>query len=148
MKNLAENEGVVTALSDELIHFRVRTSSISHTHTLNNVTDSWYAYLAKYEALPDCQDKLLAECFVPISLMWRNFYGYSIEDKVEAQKAIQEMHSFSKKNFNKVIKGDYSKLTKMICIFTQCRSIPVMWVGFYGDKLRRGLKARKYKAFE
>ena len=148
MKKLAESGGAVTTLSDELIHFRVRKSSISHTCTFKNVVDSWNAYIAKYEALPDCQNKLLAECFVPISLMWRNFCGYSIEDKVEAQKAIQEMHSFSKKNFNKVIKGDYSKLTKMICIFTQCRSIPVMWVGFYGDKLRRGLKARKYKAFE
>ena len=148
MKNLAESGGVITTISDELIHYRVRKSSISHTCTFKNVVDSWNAYIAKYEALPDCQDKLLAECFVPISLMWRNFCEYSIEDKAEAQKAIQEMHSFSKKNFNKVIKGDYSKLTKMICIFTQSRSTPVMWIGFYGDKLRRGLKARKYKAFE
>ena len=138
MKNLAENGGVVTALSDELIHYRVRKNSISHTYILNNIAESWNAYLAKYEVLPDYQDKLLAECFVPIRHMWMNYWGYSKEDKAEAQKIIQEMHSFSKKNFHRVMKGNYSKLTKMTCLLAQTSSAPAMWIGFYGGKLRRG----------
>lgn len=58
------------------------------------------------------------------------------------------MHSFSKKNFHRVMKGNYTKLTKMLCILTQSRSIPAMWIGFCGDKLWKGLKARKYKMFD
>ena len=148
MKNLAESGGGITALPDELIHYRVRKNSISHTYMLNNVTDSWNAYLAKYEALPDYQDKLLVECFRPIRRMWKNYCSYSKEDKAEAQKIIQEMHSFSKKNFHRVMKGNYPNLTKMSCILTQSRSAPAMWIGFCGGKLRRVLKDRKYKMFD
>ena len=148
MKNLAESGGVVTALPDELIHYRVRKNSISHTYMLNNITDSWNAYLAKYEALPDYQDKLLVECFRPIRRMWMNYCGYSKEDKAEAQKIIQEMHSFSKKNFHRVMKGNYSKQMKLFCILTQSRSTPAMWIGFCGGKLRRVLKDEKYKMFD
>ena len=148
MKNLAESGGMATALSDELIHFRVRTSSISHTYALNNVTDSWNAYLAKYEALPDYQDKLLVECFRPIGRMWMNYGSYSKEDKAEAQKIIQEMHSFSKKNFHRVMKGNYSKQMKLFCILTQSRSVLAMWTGFCGGKLRRVLKGGKCKMFD
>ena len=148
MKNLAESGGMVTALSDELIHYRVRKNSISHTYMLNNVTDSWNAYLAKYEALPDYQDKLLVECFRPIRRMWMNYCSYSKEDKVEAQKIIQEMHSFSKKNFHRVMKGNYSKQMKLFCILTQSRSAATMWIGYCGGKLRRVLKGGKYKMFD
>ena len=148
MKNLSESGGVVTALSDELIHFRVRTSSISHTYTLNNVTDGWNAFLVKYEALPDYQDKLLTECFAPIRRMWMNYCSFTKEDKAEAQKIIKEMNSFSKKNFHRVMKGKYSYLTKLTCMLTQSRSAAAMWIGFYGSKLRQRLKARKYRAFD
>ena len=148
MKNLAESGGMVTALSDELIHFRVRKNSISHTYMLNNVADSWNTYLAKYEALPDYQDKLLVECFRPIRRMWMNYCGYSKEDKAEAQKIIQEMHSFSKKNLHRVMKGDYSKQMKLFCILTQSRSAATMWIGYCGGKLRRVLKGGKYKMFD
>lgn len=148
MKNLAESGGMVTALSDKLIHYRVRKNSISHTYMLNNVADSWNAYLAKYEALPDYQDKLLVECFSPIRRMWMSYCSYSKEDKAEAQKIIQEMHSFSKKYFHRVMKGNYSKLTKMTCMLTQSSSAPAMWIGFYGGRLLLGLKARKYKMFD
>ena len=148
MKNLAESGGVVTALSDELIHFRIRTSSISHTCTFKNVVDSWNAFIAKYKALPDYRDKLLVECFGSIGRMWMNYCSYSKEDKAEAQKIIQEMHSFSKKNFHRVMKGNYPNLTKMSCILTQSRSAPAMWIGFCGGKLRRVLKDRKYKMFD
>ena len=148
MKNLAENGGAVTALSEELIHFRVRSGSISHTYTLSNVTDSWNAYYTKYKALPDCRDQLLAECFVPIWRMWMSFCGYSKEEKAEAEKTVREMHAFSKKNFRRVLRGNYSKLTKMSCIISQSRSNLTMWIGFYGGKLRQGLKNGKYKLFD
>ena len=148
MKILSESGGMVTALSDELIHFRVRTSSISHTYALNNVTDSWNAYLAKYKTMPDYQNKLLVECFRPIRRMWMNYCSYSKEDKAEAQKIIREMHSFSKKNFHRVMKGNYSKLMKMTCLLTQSSSAPAMWIGFCGGKLRRVLKKGKHKMFD
>ena len=148
MKNLAESGGTVTVLPNELIHFRVRKSSISHTCTLKNDIDCWNAYYAKYEALPDYQDIVLAECFIPIGRMWRNYCGYSKEDKAEAQKIIQEMHSFSKKYFHRVMKGNYSKLTKMTCMLTQSRSAPAMWIGFCGGRLLQCLKARECKMFD
>ena len=144
----AKNDGAVTALSDELFHYRVRVSSISHTWTVDNVIDSWRAYRAKYEILSDHQEKLLAECFTQIMRMWVSFCSYSKEDKAKARKTVREMHSFSKKNFYRVIIGNYSKLTKSICLLSQSRSAPAMWIAYCGGKLRNTLKKGKYKMYD
>ena len=148
MKKLAEHDRAVTSLSDELVHFRVRKSSISHTWTPENLADSWMARREKYESLPDYQDILLAECFVPILRMWAEFCGYSKEEKAESEKTIREMHTFSKKHFAKIMKGKYKALTKIACLLSQRRSVTVMWISFCGGKLWRGLKIRKYKMFD
>ena len=148
MKNLAEHDRAVTVLSDELVHFRVRKSSISHTWTPENLADSWVTRHEKYESLPDYQDILIAECFIPILRMWVEFCGFSKEEKEESEKTIREMHAFSKKNFTRVMKGKYKALTKIACLFSQSRSAPVMWVGFWGKNLRKALKTKKYKMFD
>lgn len=148
MKNLAENGRAVTSLSDELMHFRVRKSSISHTGTPENHADNWMARREKYESLPDYRDILLAECFVPILRLWAEFCSYSKEEKAESEKTIREMHAFSKKHFRRIMKGKHKALTKIGCLLSQSRSAPVMWISFYGGKLLRGLKNGKYKMFD
>lgn len=148
MKKLSENGGSIIALPDELYHFRVRKSSLSHTWTFNNINDCWKSFFAKYKDLPDYQENLLDECFEPIRRMWLSFCGYSKEEKAEAERTIREMQAYSKKNFSKVMKGNYSKLTKVSCMLSQSRSTPAMWIGYCGSKLRQGLEFRKHKMYE
>ena len=52
MKNLAESGGTAAVLSDELIHSRMRRSSITHTHSLKNIMDHWLAQYGRYEGFP------------------------------------------------------------------------------------------------
>ena len=148
MKELAESGKAVTVLPDELIHFRVRKSSISHVWTPRNLTDSWRARRAKYEALPEYQEMLLAECFASILRMWLAFFGYTEEEKAESEKTVREMQAFSKKNFTRVLKGKYPKYTTAACLLSQSRSMPVMWIGFCGGKVREALRSRKYIMFD
>lgn len=148
LQNMADNDRSVTALPDELVHFRVRKSSISHTWNPGNLSDNWIAKRVKYESLPDYKEILLAGCFVPILRMWADFIGYSKEEKAESEKTIREMHAFSKKHFAEVLKGKYPVLTKITCLLSQSRSAPVMWISFCGGKLWRGLKIRKYTMFD
>lgn len=148
MKNRAENGGTVAAVSDELFHYRIRKSSISHSLSYRNVKDSWIAYSAKYEAMPDYQDKLLTERFGPVIRMWMSYSGYSREEKADAQKMIREMQAFSRKNFHRVMKGNYPQRTKIICLLAQSKSAPVMWISYCGGKLRRSLKNRKHRMFK
>lgn len=148
MKSMAENGKAVTALPDELVHFRVRKSSISHTCTPENLADSWKFRRVKFESLPDYQDILLADCFVPVLHMWAEFCSYSKEEKAESEKTIREMNTFSKKYFTRVMAGKYTAFTKISCLLSQSRSAPVMWISFCGGKLWRTLKTRKYKMFD
>lgn len=148
MRSLAEIDGTVTALSDELYHYRLREGSISHSWSLNNVKDSWFAFSEKFNAMPDYQDKLLGERFRPIMRMWMSYSGYSREEKADARKILREMQAFSKKNFNRVMKGNYPQRMKIICLLAQSKSAPVMWISYCGGKLRRILNNRKHRMFE
>ncbi len=98
--------------------------------------------------MTDHQEKLLAECYLQIMRMWLSFSGYSKEDKAKAKDTVREMNCFSKKNFRRVIRGNYSKLTKSICLLSQSRSAPAMWIGYCGGKLRNALKTGKYKMYD
>lgn len=147
MKNLAENGGTVTVLSEEHVHFRKRKSSISNSWSLKNIKDSWKSFTDKYRALPDYQDKLITECFVSIKRMWMSYSTFSKEEKVAAKTTIRDMQAFSKKNFSKIMKGHYSKVTKMTCLISQNSTAPVMGIGFIVGKLRFGVSDKKYVKF-
>ncbi|MBQ8329626.1 MAG: glycosyltransferase family 2 protein [Lachnospiraceae bacterium] len=147
MKDQAGNGGSVTALSDELFHYRVRKSSLSHGWSLKSIRDGWIAYSSKFEAMPDFKEPL-EECFRPIKRMWMSFSGYTKEEKAEARKTVREMHEFSKKHFSKVMKGNYSKLTKLTCLLSQSKSRPAMWIGYYANKLSQKVRGRENRMFE
>ena len=138
----------IAYISDELYHYRLREGSISHSWSLNNVKDSWFAFSEKFNAMPDYQDKLLGERFRPIMRMWMSYSGYSGEEKADARKILREMQAFSKKNFNRVMKGNYPQRMKIICLLAQSKSAPVMWISYCGGKLRRILNNRKHRMFE
>ena len=51
-------------------------------------------------------------------------------------------------NFSKIMKGNYSKLTKLTCLLSQSKSRPAMWIGYYANKLSQKVKDRKNRMFE
>ena len=137
LKNLAENNGAVTSMSDVLFHFRKRKGSISHSWTFRNINDSWKAHKELYKALPDYRDKFLSGGFVSIGHMWESYFSYSKEEKEEAEATIREMHAFSKKYFWKVMKGKYSSVIKMACLISQSRSKPAFLISYHSGKIRQ-----------
>lgn len=148
LKNPADHAGTVTALSDELFHYRIRKGSISNNWTPQNTRDSWIMYGTKFEILSDHPEKPLAECFRPIYRMWRSYHGYSKEEKAEVKELVLEMQAFSKKHFFTIMKGNYSAFTKLTCLLSQSRSAPAMWIGYYAGNFKKVFKDRKYKMFD
>jgi len=148
IKKLAENEGTITALPEELFHFRKRKSSISHSWTWKNTNDCWESYHSKFEALPEIQERLLGECFISIGHMWMSYCTFSKEEKARAEKTIQEMNAFSKRHFQTVMRGKYNKLAKMACFFSQSRRKPVLWLSFCCGKIRQNHVNKEYKLFD
>ena len=148
MKNLTDNAGIVTALSDELFHYRIRKGSISNTWSPQNTKDSWMTYGDKFELLSDYPEKPLAECFRPIYRLWRSYHGYSKEEKAEVKELVLEMQAFSKKHFHTIMKGNYSNFTKLTCLLSQSKSAPAMWIGYYLGNFKKVFKDRKYRMFD
>ena len=148
LKNLAENDGAVTSLSDVLFHFRKRKGSISHSWTFRNINDSWKAHKELYKALPDYREKFLSGGFVAIGRMWESYYGYSKEEKEEAEATLREMHAFSKKYFRRVMKGNYSSVIKMACLISQSRSKPAFWLSYHSGKNRQNKVNNKKILFD
>lgn len=146
--DLAEKGGKLTFLSDELFHFRVRKSSITHSKSAKNIIDCWAAYHGKYEALPDYRDKLLTECFIPISKMWMSFCGLSKEEQLTVATVMMEMWYFSNSNFKAVIEGNYSILTKTTCLFSQIKTMPVLFMYYRGHLLYSVIKGIRYKMYD
>jgi len=83
-----------------------------------------------------------------IGHMWINYYSFSDEEKHMSKNTVQEMKSFSRKNFIKIVKGKYSTLTKTICLLSQTDVYPVMWSCYYLGKLRQALRNDKYQMFK
>lgn len=147
LKKLAESGAAATALPDELFHFRIRKSSISHTWSFKNVTDSWLAYHTLYEALPDYRENFLASCFIPIGQMWISYCGFSKEDRDKAETTIREMHAFSKKHFRRIMRGKNAGRIKLCCLISQSDSPAAMRIWYYGGRLREAVKNKKNQMF-
>ena len=147
MRKLAMNDGTVTAVPEELCHFRKRKSSISNNWTWPNLSDSWEAHYSKYRALPEIQEKLLGECYISIGHMWMSYYTFSDKEKAEAAKTIREMKAFSKRHFHTVIRGKYNNLAKVACVFSQSSSKPVFWISYYCGRIRQGVLDRKQQMY-
>ncbi len=148
LNNLAEKGGKLTSLSDELFHFRVRKSSITHSKTANNIIDCWTAYHGKYEALQEYHDILLAECFIPICRMWTGYCGLSKEEQRAVTDMIKEMQYFSKSNLRSIMKRDYTTLTKATCLLSQTRDMPVLLLCWWGYKLYSSIRGVKLKIYD
>ena len=83
-----------------------------------------------------------------IGRMWESYYGYSKEEKEEAEATLREMHTFSKKYFRRVMKGHYSSVIKMACLVSQSRSMPAFWLSYHSGKIRQNKVNNKKILFD
>ena len=148
MKRLAENNGRVAALAEELFHFRMRKSSISHTRSFSNIADFWAAYRERFELMPDYQKEFIVPCLMAIGRMWTYFSTFSQNEKEKAADIILDMQSFSKRHFRQVLRGRYSWRMKMLCFVVLFRSSFVMRICCWAGKLRRACTEKKYTMFD
>lgn len=148
MKNLAENGGCITAIPVELFHFRIRKSSTSHAWSLKKIDDCWKANRRKYQGLREYEEHFIQGCFVPIRYMWIFYKGFSKEDKAKAKKTVREMQTFSRRHFKQIMKGDFSKVTKLTCLLAQSRGPAALWAGYCSGKVQQKLFDKKYEMYE
>lgn len=144
----AEQGKKVAAVSEELFHFRMRKSSITHTYSLGNLVDCWEAYHRKFEVMPEYKELLLSSCYMAIGRMWRTYCGLSREERAEAASVVRKMQELSREQFLLVMKGNYSRITKLICLVSQSRAAVVLWGCYFwgrGCSLNRNAK---YRLFE
>lgn len=122
MKMLSENEGKVVRVPCELVHFRLRKSSISHTYSVKNITDCFFTFRERYEKLAGSHEAFLQKCFLAIGLLWSSYCSFSREEKEEAQNLLGETEAFSKQHFRRVIFGKYSFRAKLFCLLSQIKT--------------------------
>lgn len=122
MKTLSENEGTVVRVPRELVHFRLRKSSISHTHSLKNITDRFFAFRERYEKLTGFHTAFLQKCFLAIGLLWSSYCSFSKEERKAANNLLGETKAFSKQHFRRVIFGKYSFRAKLFCLLSQIKA--------------------------
>ena len=149
MTRLAKTKGTAVVLPDSLYHFRIRKSSISHTESCRNIVDGWMAYHEKFEGVPEYRKQFLLGCFWQIGCMWKNYYGFSGKEKAAAAHTVLEMRRFSTEHFRQVMKGTNPIYIKAICLVSQSRSPFIMWLCFWGGKLRRIIRnIRRRKMYD
>lgn len=150
MKKLADEGGSVAYTSDELFHFRVRKSSISHTPSIQNVIDCWNAYYERYNGLPEYQEEFTASCYKAIFKMWCNYCSFTREEKTIAKGTIHEMSMYSSATFHRVLQGNYPLWIKVISIFSLSTSPLLMEICHLGGELYRLLREKitERKMFE
>ena len=142
MKMLAESGGTVSVLSKELIHARMRGSSITHTYSLKNIEDHWLAQYGRYVGLSEYQDWYIGACLMVVGWMWMSYSRFSRDDKRRAEKTIREMQAFSRANLRKVMRGKYPRYIKMVCLLSQTRTPLAMELGARWGKRRHASKRR------
>ena len=147
MKKMAKSHATIAVLGEELFHFRMRKSSISHTYTYKNIIDGWKAYLKKYETFPD-SEQLLPSCYMMIVRMWINYRAFSMKEKKAAEKTIQEMKRFSKLNLRRIVKGRFSLITKIACIFTLSDHPVSIWLCRGGRTMYHMIRGVGKKMYE
>ena len=143
MKNLAESGGTAAVLSDELIHSRMRRSSITHTHSLKNIVDHWLAQYGRYEGFPEYQDRYIGACLTVVGRMWMSYSGFSKDDQKKAEETIRQMQAFSRANRRKVLRGKHSRYIKMVCLLSQTRTSLAMELGARWGRRRHAVRRRE-----
>lgn len=149
LMNVADKNGRIVVLPNELFHFRMRKSSITHTRSMKNLTDYWKMCHERYLGLEDFQVRFIPTCLLAIGRMWLYYYGFSKEEKEKAADSIREMQTFSKTNFHRIMSGNYSKCEKAICLISQSKSPLIMLSCFCGGVIRQTMKNdNRKKLFE
>ena len=80
--------------------------------------------------------------------MWTNYCRFSKQDKIKAKKVIHEMQLFSQKHYREVMKGDYTKHAKLVCVASQFKALPVMWFCFFVGVIQKKKLSHGKKCYE
>jgi hypothetical protein len=137
MKKLADKRGTVVSIQEELFHFRIRKSSISHTVNVQNIIDFWKALHEKYEGLPEYQEEFTTPCHKVIIMMWLNYTSFTREEKRIAKGTVLEMSNYSKATFFRVMREDYPLRIRNISLLSLSASPLLMWICYNGGRLYR-----------
>ena len=148
MKALAKRNGKAVFVPEELFHYRVRKSGISHSTAPGSVADCWRAYRGRLAALPGYRERLLPGCYNAIARIWLDYCGFSKEERAAVKGLIGEMQAFSREELPGVLRGDYRGKMKMLCLFSQFGSPAALWVFSAGNRLNRRLRGPKGRMFE
>ena len=100
---ILEETNVVLGIRGVLYHHRIRKDSISHSDDLHVLTDSWNANKNQYLDIkckePYCHDiellqHLLHNCAGAFFSIWRRYYKYTKEERVQHRGLINEINAF------------------------------------------------------
>ena len=140
----------VASIPSELIHYRIRNTSISNSHTLINIADCWWATKRQYEDLTfisvDYASFALEQCVSSAGRMWRWYSGFSKKDKNRASKVMDSMQQFLDDHRNEILmNSNVSLLNKVLYICTMTTNPIVMKILYILNQIyRRALHRNKW----
>ncbi len=148
LTDVVMKNGKIAIISEDLYHYRMRKSSIVHTKTVDHIIDSWEAYYGKYSLMTEHSQQLVANCYTIIGQMWINYHRFSRENRRKAYPHIVEMHAFSKKHYTLVVRGNYPLSIKLVCIMTQIKNTPALWLFGIGGQILQRLNRNKDQLYD
>ena len=148
MKALAGRGGKAVVLPEELYHYRVRRSGISQSTAPASVADCWRAYRDRLAALPEYRARLLPGCYNAVARIWLDYCGFSKEERAAVKDLVARMQAFSREEFPGILRGDYRRKLKMLCLLSQFKSPAALWAFSAGNRLNRKLRGLKDRMFE
>ena len=143
----------LVVLQEPLIHYRMRGNSISKSHSVSCVIGRWEAYYERYVALseyvPDdkIRQALIGSCLNPIDTVWRWYYSFSKEERIQVDPVLDEMQAFISEHYDDVIHtSEYSRRQKVTCVFARSRNPLMMRMLYAATRVYRVV--RRDKMFE
>lgn len=142
----------VVCIPDVLVHYRIRSGSISKSHDLKNMSDYWWAHRKRYEDLCRCSEKYrtlaLNPCMDAIGRMWRWYSGFNKEEKKSAKPLLREMQRYSAEHRRELFHNDRAtKLQKFSCLCAMTTD-PVFMRGLYVmNQMYRRVKRREKEMY-
>lgn len=114
-------------LPDCLIHYRNRQNSLSDIHSMKSLVDYWLAYRERFDVLSPLSDEYyrlsLAESLSAVSRMWRWYAGCTKDERVAAQKYLDETQRFVLAHRAEVEHDrSYSRHARLTCAYTRSQN--------------------------
>lgn len=133
-------------------HWVMRFNSITHQKSLKNLFDRWTANKERFDRLSEDEsimtdqgliNEMLKGCAGSVWLIWREFYGFSKEERKNYCAQLHPVAKFIREQIPLFASPEWSRQQRISTLFTRSDSGLSLLAAYYGYKAYRFFYPRK-----